>query len=287
MAGSTPPWDLPEAATRPGSPRNKHRRWAWLPSLGLLLACVPCWAPSSARARNESNRLRIGQGGRGEANTATRLVTYFQELLKDGDIDSFRSRVAARYTEESLCEILAHSPVVSSRRASAVSLGFLGEFPGSNAVLGRALRDGDPIVRQLAEGALWSVWFRAGTPEDNRTLGEVTKLIKDGQLNQAEALASRLIVAAPRFAEAYNQRAIIYFHQNRFAESALDCQRVLSRNPYHFGAIGGLVQCQLEMNHPAEALKTLRRGLKIQPYSEGLRNNIKVVEAQIEPEGSH
>lgn len=62
---------------------------------------------------------------------------------------------------------------------------------------------------------------------------------------------------------------------------------MLSRNPYHFGAIGGLVQCQLEMNHPAEALKTLRRGLKIQPYSEGLRSNIKLIEAQIEPEASH
>jgi tetratricopeptide (TPR) repeat protein len=287
MAGSAPPFDLPEEVSRLRSTRSGAHRPGWLFFLVLLWGCVPWLNASSAWARDETNRLRNGVSGRGEATTATLLVAYFQKLLEDRDIEAFRNRVAARYTEETLCEILLGSPGVTSRRASVVSLSLLGEFPRSNAALGRALRDSDPTVRQLAEDALWSIWFRAGSPENNRTLQDVVQLIGRGQLNQAEALASRLIVAAPRFAEAYNQRAIIYFQQGRFAESALDCQRVLSRNPYHFGAIGGLVQCQLQLNRPAEALKALRRALKIQPYSEALRANIKLIEAQLEPEGSH
>ncbi len=287
MAGLAPPSDLPEVIRRLQSTRSGvHRSW-WPFFLGLLSVCMHWLSASPAWARDETNRLRIGASGRGEATTSTLLVDYFQKLLEDRDFEAFRNRVAARYTEETLCEILLGSPGVTSRRASVVSLGFLGEFTRSNAALGQALRDSDPAVRKLAEDALWSIWFRAGTPENNRTLQEVAQLIGRRQLNQAEALATRLIVAAPRFAEAYNQRAIIYFQQGRFAESALDCQRVLSRNPYHFGAIGGLVQCQLQLNRPADALKSLRRGLKIQPYSDGLRANIKLIESQLEPDGSH
>ena len=78
-------------------------------------------------------------------------------------------------------------------------------------MLGRALRDADPIVRQFAEDALWSVWFRADTPENNRSLQQIVQLIAKGELHRAEAQATRLILAAPHFAEAYNQRAIIYF----------------------------------------------------------------------------
>ena len=287
LESEIPPWLRRNAAFGLQATRSGAHRSGWSFFLGLLLLCMHWLNPSSARARDVTNRLRIGVGGRGEATTATLLVDYFQKLLEDNDFQAFRDRVAARYTEETLCEILMGSSGVASRRASVVSLGFLGEFTRSNTVLGRALRDSDPAVRRLAEDALWSIWFRAGTPENNRTLQEVAQFIGRGQLNQAEALATRLIVAAPRFAEAYNQRAIIYFHQERFAESALDCQRVLSRNPYHFGAVSGLAQCQLQMNRPAEALKTLRLALKIQPYSDGLRANIKLIEAQLAPDASH
>jgi tetratricopeptide (TPR) repeat protein len=152
--------------------------------------------------------------------------------------------------------------------------------------LGRALRDHDAAVRRLAEDALWSVWFRADKSEHNQALQQVRLLISRGQLDRAEALATRLIGLAPNFAEVYNQRAIIYFHEGRFAESAEDCQRVLSRNPYHIGAISGLAQCELELNRLADALLTLRRASQLQPYSERLRETIKLLEARLESGGS-
>jgi tetratricopeptide (TPR) repeat protein len=89
-----------------------------------------------------------------------------------------------------------------------------------------------------------------------------------------------LIGRAANFAEAYNQRAIAYFVQGQFQESADDCERVLERNPYHFGALGGLAQCQLALGRRPEALKTLRRALRLQPYSEGLRDLVASLEAE-------
>jgi tetratricopeptide (TPR) repeat protein len=243
--------------------------------------------PLCPSARGDTNRQQVVFSGSWEVNSANLLVDYFHKLLEDRNFETFRDRVTTQYTEEMLCRILVNSPAVTARRAAVVSLGFAGGFERSNAALGRALRDSDVTVRKLAEDALWSVWSRADTPENNQVLQEVKQLIGSGQLRRAETLANRLITAAPGFAEAYNQRAIIYFLLGRFAESARDCQHVLSRNPYHFGALGGLAQCQMQLNKPSEALKTLRYALKLQPYSDGLRENIRLVEAQIEPPGSH
>jgi tetratricopeptide (TPR) repeat protein len=259
------------------------RRPAWL---GVLLGLLGWEYGAFVPAGAETSRPGIGAADRGDAETGALLVAYFQRLLDDRDLAAFQDRVAARYTEGALGRILAESPSATARRAAVVALGQQGRFEPSNAVLGRALRDSDAVVRRLAEDALWSIWFRAGTPEHNRTLQEVAHLIGRGQMTRAETLANHLIRIAPDFAEAYNQRAILYFHQGRFGDSAADCQRVLSRNPYHFGALSGLAQCLLRLDHPADALKTLHRALKLQPYNDGLRENIKLLEAQIAPEGS-
>ena len=134
--------------------------------------------------------------------------------------------------------------------------------------------------------ALWAIWFRADSPENNQNLEEVRLLIGHHRVDAAVNAASRLIARAPKYAEAYNQRAIALFIQGRFAESAEDCQRVLKLNPYHVGAISGLAQCQIQLNQPHEALRTLRRAAKLQPHSQSIRENIQVLEAQIESDGT-
>jgi tetratricopeptide (TPR) repeat protein len=232
------------------------------------------------------SRLGTAVSSRWEPETESQLNDYFRAFLNDRDIEAFRERVAARYTEARLCRIIAGSGAATARRAAAIALGLLGSFERSNAVLGHALRDRDPGVRKLVEDALWSVWFRADAPENNQALQQVLLLIGRGELDRAEMLATHLIEKAPKFAEAFNQRAIIYFQQGRFAESAADCERVLIRNPYHFGAISGLAQCQFGLDRPADALRALRRALEIQPYSEGLRETIRVLEARIGLHGS-
>jgi tetratricopeptide (TPR) repeat protein len=214
------------------------------------------------------------------------LVEYFKQLAEDHDLEAFRGQVTARYNEGTLGRIVSRSPIVPARRAAVLSLGLVGSFEGSNAVLGRALKDADSGVRLMAEESLWAVWFRADTPENNAVLEQVRLLIGRQELDQAVSLATRLIAAAPDFAEAYNQRAFAYFLQNRLAESAADCQRVLSRNPYHIGAISGLAKCQLGLSRPHDALKTLRRAYRLQPYSRSLRESIKALEAETGADGS-
>jgi len=217
-----------------------------------------------------------------EAQSGSLLVVYFRDFLNNRDVEEFRKRVEARYNEGTLGRILAGSPDALARRAAVLSLGILGTFEQSNASLGRALSDQDLAVRSMAEDALWAVWFRADTPAHNQTLDEVRAAINRKQLDKAEKLATQLIAEAPNFAEAYNQRAIIFFLQGRFAESAQDCENVIERNPFHIGAIEGMAQCQLQLNRNRDALKTLRRALKLRPHNTGLRESIQELEQQIE-----
>jgi tetratricopeptide (TPR) repeat protein len=261
--------------------------WVGRPSCRWVLALLAAWGTCSrAVVRSGTERPGITDAGPSHPPVESLLDEYFRLFLADRDIDAFRDRVAVRYGEAALCRLAADSPGVTTRRAAVLALGAVGGYSRSNPVLGRALRDPDPVVRGLAEEALWSVWFRADTPEHNRALELVKQLMARAELTRAEALATRLVVSAPGFAEAYNQRAIIYFEQGRFAESAQDCQRVLGINPYHFGAMGGLAQCQLRLNRPAEALKTLRRALKLQPYNHELRRSLKFIEARVEVDES-
>lgn len=246
----------------------------------LLLAACCAVASGLAPARAGTGRADLADARRDPGDGGMLLIEYFRLLSADQDFEAFRGRVAARYSEETLCRLLTDAPGITTRRASAVALGTVGGYRRSNPVLARALGDTDPLVRSLAEAALWAIWFRADTPENNRMLQRVIQLAGQGEMKQAETTATRLVAVAPGFAEAYNQRAIIYFAQGRFAESAEDCQRVLSINPYHFGALAGLFQCQLGLDRPDEALNTLRRAAKLQPYNMNFREFIRKLETQ-------
>ena len=264
------------------SSQVRRRRWLSMGqcTLGLVAMFVPFEARCGVSLSSENSRREMTVSKVSPAQSGSLLVAYFRDFLDKGDVDEFRNRVSARYSEATLGRILMASPDVSARRAAVLGLAILGTFQHSNAVLGRALRDDDVAVRSMAEDALWAVWFRADSPEHNRVLDQVRHLIGRGELEQAEKMVTRLISDSPNFAEAYNQRAIIYFIQGRLAESAQDCLQVIERNPFHIGAIEGLARCQLGLKRSQDALNSLRRALKLRPHNAGLRETIHELEAQ-------
>lgn len=244
--------------------------------LGLALM----WGTSSAAGPAGSSAefpRRIGASGMLEPHTGSLLVDYYEAYLRDHDIDIYRQHVSARYLEGTLTR-LVEAPNVQARRAAVLALGLFGSIE-ANASVAKALKDSDPTVRSLADNALWAIWFRADSPENNATLETVSKLISHQRFEDAAALATRLIERAPKFAEAYNQRAIAHYYLGRFKESADDCKAVLARNSVHFGALAGLAKCQLRIGEREPAIETLRRASKLQPYNEDLKQWILTLEA--------
>jgi tetratricopeptide (TPR) repeat protein len=246
----------------------------------LLSLFGPDLGPGTTLAPAAAHSSRTRAPAMPEPPTASLLVGYYDAFLRDHDIDAFRDSVSARYNEGTLSRALQAGDL-RTRRAAVLALGLVGGID-SNVVVARALRDPDQAVRSLADNALWAIWFRADSPENNATLERVRELIQRQRFEQACELATRLIDRAPGFAEAYNQRAIAHFVLGRFEESAADCRRVLERNPYHFGALSGLAECYLRLDRRPEALKTLRRALRLQPFSPGLREAVATLESDQE-----
>src|SRR5436309_1362761 len=190
---------------RPARPTpTRSPRPSWPAILALLLALAP--APDSVARPNSP---RNGADLMLEPYTASLLVDYYEAFRRDQDLNAFRINVLGRYTEGTLARVV-QSGDKPSRRAAVLALGLVGGYK-VNDVVGRALRDPDPAVRSLAENALWAIWFRAGSPEENAMLQQVQDLIHRGRFAEAQDLATRLIARAPDFVEAYNQRAIAAF----------------------------------------------------------------------------
>ena len=131
-----------------------------------------------------------------QPHTGSLLVDYYEAFLRDQDIEAFRRNVSARYNEGTLARLL-QSGDTQARRASVLALGLFGGF-GSNAAVARGLRDPDPTVRTLADNALWAIWFRADTPENNEALERVRRpSVNRGRFDEAIEQADRLIARAP------------------------------------------------------------------------------------------
>jgi tetratricopeptide (TPR) repeat protein len=242
---------------------------AGLTLLGSLIGLAMVPSRGASATREDLAGVRV------TAN-AELLVVYFEGYVTNRDEEVFERNVAAHYTEEALAHLmLTGRPMV--RQAAVLGLGRIGGYR-MNAVVARALQDEDPTVRGLAEMALWSIWFRSDTPENNATLRQVSGLIEAGRSRDAELLATRLIAKAPTFAEAYNQRAIARWKLGRLGESIEDCKRVLERNPYHIGALSGMGQCHWRLGQQQEALNAFRRAARLQPRNENLREQVQALE---------
>jgi tetratricopeptide (TPR) repeat protein len=196
--------------------------------------------------------------------------------LQEG-LEGFRHEIGARYTEATLQRVLTF-PVAESRRAAVLALGLLGTPPINKSVAAR-LHDGDSQVRQMASDALWAIWFRGEAPAHAQDLQRILRI-----RNAAKALEAyaALIEKAPQFAEAFNQRAILYFRLGEFQKSIADCEATLKLNPVHFGAQAGMAQCYMKLGKPKHALKHCKAALRINPNMDGVHEMIRTLEDVLE-----
>jgi tetratricopeptide (TPR) repeat protein len=193
-------------------------------------------------------------------------------------LEAFGQRVCERYTEGTLVRIL-DSTDVETRQAGCLALGQCGTM-ASNRPLCGMLHDEEPAVRQSASEALWAIWFRAGTAEQNEELKRLVELAagNEGDADEIVAGFDALLSQAPDFAEVYNQRAIFWFRLGEYAKAVKDCERVLKLNPQHFGAIGGMAQAYMKQRKLRAALRAFRRSFRINPNLEGVRQAIQSLE---------
>ena len=145
-------------------------------------------------------------------------------------------------------------------------------------LLVNALRDDDRDVRDQAEQAMWRIWSRSGNPEVDRLYQKGVAQMEAGDLQQSIVTFTRIIELKPEFAEGWNKRATLYFLVGEMRKSLADCDEVMKRNPYHFGALAGYVQIYLRLEYYDRALDYSRRALLINPNMDGVKRIMEMVE---------
>jgi tetratricopeptide (TPR) repeat protein len=199
-------------------------------------------------------------------------------------LSRFKNAIQARYFENTL-ERLLMAPCAEVRKAAVLALRLTGTIQ-VNAALAKRLRDEDLIVRDMAVDALWSVWRRADTADNNLELRRLTRLIaNDGNPDEILGGFDALIRSAPRFAEAYNQRAVYHYMRADYARAIADCEKALRLNPFHFGAATGMGKCFMKQKKLRAALRSYRRANRINPNLPDIRETIESLERMLGEEG--
>jgi len=201
-----------------------------------------------------------------------RLTTFYRAYLKKQDTRSYINQVMQYYDESTLIR-LTLAECKETRRAAALTLGFVGTYQANDS-LGRLLKDRDRTVRLIAENSVKAVWFRDGSEEHRQALYAVMRLIATQKFGEAVRQANVLLDDFPHYAEARNQRAIALFALEKFEEAIEDSRIVLDLNPYHFGAMIGMGHSYLQLQDQLSAVECFQQALAINPNLESVRRHL-------------
>lgn len=175
---------------------------------------------------------------------------------------------------------LGRADDVAARRLAVQQLaehGIIADLP----TLATALRDPDPLVRDFVESAMWSVWSRSGDEDVDRLFAVGVEQMGLRQLDAAAETFSRVIQRRPEFAEGWNKRATVHYLLGDYRRSLADCDEVLARNPYHWGALSGYGMIYMQLDQPARAIDYFERALAVNPNLDQVARTVEALKVQL------
>ncbi|MEW5862209.1 MAG: tetratricopeptide repeat protein [Pseudomonadota bacterium] len=181
--------------------------------------------------------------------------------------------------EQALAALAA--PATERRAEAIVWIANHGTMADQPLLLAR-LRDESPFVRAFAEQGLWLLWSRSGETEIDRLMAAGVEDMQAGRHAEAIAAFSAVIRRRPDFAEGWNKRATAYYLAGDYERSLADCDEVMKRNPFHFGAAAGYGQVWFRLGEYEKALAWWRKALELNPNLLGVEFNVKALERLIE-----
>ncbi len=207
------------------------------------------------------------------------FVDSVKPLLESRDLEGLLCHLKKHYTPDQITSLLS-CPDCDARKVAALALSLVGRSCCIPAVAER-LKDPDPMTNQMAEHALWSIWFRGGSPQANDELARGTQCLSDRKFDCAFKHFGRAIELSPDFAEAYNQRAIAHYLQEKFADSLVDCHHAVRLMPCHFGAWAGIGHCQAHLGNVRDALQAYETALTLNPHLDCIKQAISELRKQL------
>ncbi|MGQ0659035.1 MAG: tetratricopeptide repeat protein [Chromatiales bacterium] len=129
---------------------------------------------------------------------------------------------------------------------------------------------------------IWKIWFEYRDKDVARLLQEAVAAKDAGNLDKALEMVDKVIERAPDFAEAWNQRAIIYYNVGYYDASLADVEETLALEPRHFGALSGRGMCFMGLRQPDEALAAFEEALDVAPWLPNARRHAETLRQRLE-----
>ena len=118
----------------------------------------------------------------------------------------------------------------------------------------------------LLEAKIWSIWNEH--PTNNKLTERLefgTELMQYRNYNYALKVFDNILLTDPKWSEAWNKRATIYFLMGQFTNSLNDIDQVLKIEPRHFGALSGQARIFIKLQKYERAIKSIEKALKFYP----------------------
>ncbi len=119
---------------------------------------------------------------------------------------------------------------------------------------------------QIITNQIWIYWTTPADPVLASRMQQVLALRMNADFPAVITLLDEIIAEYPDYAEAWNQRATIYFLLRDFDKSIADVGKVLELEPRHFGALAGRAAMYKEQGKDDLALKDILAAIAIHPF---------------------
>ena len=136
------------------------------------------------------------------------------------------------------------------------------------------------IERQIQD-----LWSHSGSATADLLLERSAKLLEEEEMEKAKELLEKLTTIAPKFAEAWYQRASIAARMDDYEEAVTSLRQVLLLQPKHFIAMAELGAILEEFGDKDKALEAYRQAAVVNPFIEGLEDRIRELSRDVEGQG--
>ena len=135
----------------------------------------------------------------------------------------------------------------------------------------------DKLFKQLAkinnsktaeqlEKKIWLIWNQHPNNlklTDRLELG--TELMHYGNYDYALEVFNNIIYTDPKWSEAWNKRATLFFLMKDYKSSLKDIDKVLGLEVRHFGALSGQARIYIKLKEYEKAILSLKKALEFYP----------------------
>ena len=136
----------------------------------------------------------------------------------------------------------------------------------------------DPLVALNTENSIWQIWTESDNPRFNNLMNEGIQAMNRAALSEALDYFNQLVAIAPKFAEAWNKRATVYYLMKNYAASEADIKKTLELEPLHFGALSGQGLVYMAQGDYIRARHAFNEALEINPNMSGVQSALDAIQ---------